>query len=496
MLKNKFLVLIIVSFTSFHVNLAFESFSDSSSEDDDQYLLWSELRTAIHEKDLDKARTLIANNPNLDISAEVSGLTLLFIAVNTRNAEMVELLLKNGANPNILTILPLNTPLHKAVDMQDKAMIALLLEHNANPNIKNCFGFTPLHQAVSKDPRNIATGEISLPIEFNENRDPEILKMLLEKNADPSILSDCVQVSWDLTQNEEVKKILFNYCDPSKIKSTNDAIEMYHAFRNNDKDKIQSLLRQGVDPNFTYGRNRETLLHLAVQIKNADLSDMVKMLLDNGADVNIQNNSAATPLFLVAGTNNLKTAEELLKRGAKLNIQDMTNGQTPLHKASRYGQFNMAKMFVDQGADLHVKDNYGNTPLHEAGNALIIRMLLDRGANPEVKNNIGQTPWDLQARLLRQSQSNGFFKFQNEYKKYKHTSEAQALRESGFDVTLENWLKTPLTEDEQEKILAGLDLQKVAHNIEILYRDGLVYDLKRKFCITFPKVSFDRFLKL
>jgi ankyrin repeat protein len=53
------------------------------------------------------------------------------------------------------------------------------------------------------------------------------------------------------------------------------------------------------------------------------------------------------------------------------------------------------KILVDAGVNIDAKDNYGNTPLHEAarqGNINIIMSLVAKGAEINAINNYGDTP--------------------------------------------------------------------------------------------------------
>ena len=51
-----------------------------------------------------------------------------------------------------------------------------------------------------------------------------------------------------------------------------------------------------------------------------------------------------------------------------------------------------AREFLEQGADIHVRDREGNTLLHLAVSGKMVRLLLDLGADLYTKNNFGQTP--------------------------------------------------------------------------------------------------------
>jgi ankyrin repeat protein len=80
-----------------------------------------------------------------------------------------------------------------------------------------------------------------------------------------------------------------------------------------------------------------------------------------------------------------------------IDEQDSESGFTALHYCAQYGNAEMAKILIDNGASVNLKDNYGNTALFKAvffsqGKTEIIKMLLRAGANPDEENNSGMTP--------------------------------------------------------------------------------------------------------
>ena len=76
---------------------------------------------------------------------------------------------------------------------------------------------------------------------------------------------------------------------------------------------------------------------------------------------------------------------ELLLKKVDLNSKD-NRGWSPLHWAALYGHTDIARFFIDKGAEVNAKDKNGCTPLHWAakkGHADIVRILLNAGADDE-----------------------------------------------------------------------------------------------------------------
>ena len=60
-----------------------------------------------------------------------------------------------------------------------------------------------------------------------------------------------------------------------------------------------------------------------------------------------------------------KTIKLLLKEGAGVNIKDLY-GDTPLHFSCSYGNIEIVKLFIEKGANIYSKNNEGITPLDDA----------------------------------------------------------------------------------------------------------------------------------
>ncbi len=109
---------------------------------------------------------------------------------------------------------------------------------------------------------------------------------------------------------------------------------------------------------------------------------VVRSLIAQGADVNVQGSDGATALLWVARADDLETAAALLKAGAKVGIPNAL-GITPVYAAAEQGNAAMLRRLLDAGASVTTTDAGGDTLLMaavRAGNPDAVQLLLDRGA--------------------------------------------------------------------------------------------------------------------
>ncbi|CAG8895583.1 unnamed protein product [Penicillium egyptiacum] len=110
---------------------------------------------------------------------------------------------------------------------------------------------------------------------------------------------------------------------------------------------------------------------------------MQKLLQTSPGNLNIQDSSEHTPLFLAASHGHESVTKLLLNMGAKVDLPDK-DGTSPLHAAADQGSAVVVQMLLDKGADIKIKDSKHKTPLYVAagkGHEIIVTQLLDGGAD-------------------------------------------------------------------------------------------------------------------
>ncbi len=124
-------------------------------------------------------------------------------------------------------------------------------------------------------------------------------------------------------------------------------------------ERVRELVKKNPDLVKAYSPDGWTALHL-----NFGNLEIVKVLLDNGADIDAvsKNKLSATPLQGAAAMQNLELGRLLIQRGANVNCRG-EDGGTPLHEVAGNGQMEFAKLLLDRGANVNAKDDSGKTPL-------------------------------------------------------------------------------------------------------------------------------------
>jgi ankyrin repeat protein len=131
--------------------------------------------------------------------------------------------------------------------------------------------------------------------------------------------------------------------------------------------------------------------------RGPDIVRFVRLLFDNGADLHTRDKRGNTLLHFAASRGHLEVARTLLELKADVNSVNK-EGLTPLHKISRMWLTrspDIVRLLFDNGANLHVRDNSGNTPLHLAasgGHLEAARTLLELKADVNSLDGKGSTP--------------------------------------------------------------------------------------------------------
>ena len=348
----------------------------------------------------------------------------------------VQFLLEHGANVNPRHWKPSETPLHVAVIMDNFELVRMLLQHGAEVNSPDARGRTPLSSMdISVDP-------------VTEESRVNTCQVLLEYGADVNArwgarIGRTLLHDASYLQRPDIVRTLLNHGANVNLEDKKGRTPLHYGLKSYGDPRFaitKLLVKHGADVN-ARDKYQETPLQLALFPRPE--TKVVQVLLDNCANVNIEDNWGRTLLHRVCHTlfdyPALKFVQMLLDHGANVHAVDNW-GRTPLHQvlgaedysdkehsdvdsqtdegsyldlgywsddgslisssysASDKCRFAIAQLLVERGADVNAQDVDHETPLHLASRLLSLRVawiLLKHGADINVKNKQGKTPFQL-----------------------------------------------------------------------------------------------------
>ena len=372
--------------------------------------------------------------------AQANGLTPLMVAARTGNIDIVRGLLKHGADVNAATTEVGATALMWAVAAPHRAIVEALLDGGADVHISTTKGMTPLLTAAQRGDIETARlllgagadvnqlgsdGTHALPYAIVSGRD-EFALFLLAEGADPNSRIDGIPalaaaagsvdtwlVDWD-RQHGDGRYI-------SRRRSRNGRIYLTAEQR---IPLVEALLAAGADPNGRITTSAMLMNYIGYPKKGAferfacgtgDLrgatplwvaafgaasdgayrssaasgrnfqvessAEIVRMLLDAGADQSLTTADGTTPFMAAAGlgrstfrpnwtrgrrSHGAETATRvLLDAGAEINAVNEADFSA-LHGAAFRGLNEVVEYLVAHGADIDARDYRGRTPFRLA----------------------------------------------------------------------------------------------------------------------------------
>ena len=195
------------------------------------------------------------------------------------------------------------------------------------------------------------------------------VRTLLAQGGDPNARSEyAVEDKWML------------YNQPGSDPSPPLIVLACHFMSIKGPDIIQMLLDKGANVNIA-DKNGVTPLMAASQLGGA-----VSLLLDHKADANAVDKADATPLMYAMNNPGENTAAQLLAHGAKINARNI-GGKTALMLAITNARHDPIRLY---GEDLNKKAETETASYHE-----LIRFLIDSHSDIRARDKSGNTPLSL-----------------------------------------------------------------------------------------------------
>nr|MDO8110325.1 ankyrin repeat domain-containing protein [Candidatus Sigynarchaeota archaeon] len=298
------------------------------------------------EKDnVDIARLLIDKGANLEEKGYGGA---LYWAAFCGKRKIAELLIARGLDVNSRDYKGEETAVMGAMKQKHYDVVKVLLEHGADPDVKDMWDGSLLRQAVAAGKKNLVK---------------IILEILTEKKALP----------------KNMGKIASKKSAESRPNSKNTGA-LVEAAEKGDLAIVKMLHEAGVDINEnTGGREGSPLMKAAAFGK----VEVIKYLLDNGADITARDAKGSTALLYAASEGEDEAVRILLERGALINEKNDLNWNA-LMQACFKGHYSTAKLLLERGSPTdEIDDEKGATTLwlaKQSGNAKLVELLQNAGA--------------------------------------------------------------------------------------------------------------------
>jgi len=369
-----------------------------------------------------------------DTSEDSTGDTALGYACKYGHLEIVKFLVEKGADINQKNDFG-KTPLMYASARGHLEIVELLLKNKADINKKNSKDMTALMYASLHEYPKIVKLLIEKGASIN-NKDNNKFNafMLANKNTHSSNKADLILIQKSLkgrenllkknfkelleaSKNGNLKKVELllkeNNVDINEKDSIGDSIgntALMEACEYGHLEIVKLLIEKGADVNLDNNFGITALMYAS---KKGYLK-IIELLLKNDADINYQDNygknSAYTALIYACKEGQLETVKLLLKKGANINEKDVSN-ETALLIACSSGHLEIVKLLLKNGADMNQVDKFGFNSLMmatKAGKLEIVKFLVENGADVKYKNKTGDTALTLAYDNRRDEESSSF----------------------------------------------------------------------------------------
>jgi ankyrin repeat protein len=244
-----------------------------------------------------------------------------------------------GSDTNLVTKLRNSAALLKACRENDIDVVRGLLQRGASPN---CFGrhqITPLVEAASRGFESAVT-------------------LLLRYGADANAQTTCGESAVGYAAANGHTKILNALLksggapDCSVILFGEKVSALTMSCGRGDMASVRLLIAAGASPNGFDEPERPIVL-----AARNDHLEVVRFLLQSGANVNLRSRSGKTALIPFSASGCLAGIELLLRNGVDVNLPD-SDGMTPLMWACRNGHLEAVKLLVRHSADVNARDTF------------------------------------------------------------------------------------------------------------------------------------------
>ncbi|UCM86224.1 MAG: ankyrin repeat domain-containing protein [Rickettsia endosymbiont of Culicoides impunctatus] len=293
------------------------------------------------------------------------------------------------------------------------AITKFLTDRGADINAQNDKGLTPFFLACTHKFNYLAScfvNQFQLDFSIKDFKgnmslhyatlleDTNILQLILNKGVDINSQNSGggTALSFVICNDKKpMVEFLLNKGADVNVAAKDGGYPLHLAVNNNALELINLLVKYDDINARTTDEHKVTALWLAAQDGKLEI---VKILADLGADLNIVRvTTGMPPLHVAMQKKHPEVAEELLARGADVNIVD-AGGWIALHWGVNLEDINIVKNILTKGTNINAKSIVGATSLFcdvSNGNKLITELLINQQADTNIASNEGVLPWHI-----------------------------------------------------------------------------------------------------
>jgi len=171
---------------------------------------------------------------------------------------------------------------------------------------------------------------------------------------------------YEIAFEDSIKTLLDNEDDINK-KNEEGFTPLYVATTQLYVDVVKTLLENGADPNIPIDLRGFTPLHGVMQHRLSDVLQRkkeemaIRLLIEHGAQVDALDKNGDPPLSIAVRGGREDFCKLLIEHGADVNY--INRGYTPLHWAARFGYWKVVAVLITRGAAINMKTPKGETSL-------------------------------------------------------------------------------------------------------------------------------------
>jgi ankyrin repeat protein len=187
--------------------------------------------------------------------------------------------------------------------------------------------------------------------------------------------------------------LIVAHTEDVNAKCGNQGSPLYAALYIGDLDSARLLLDRGADANLdAFGE--EAPLVKAYEYRNLEA---MQLLLEHGADANVRFGPMGFILHAASYFGLAEVVHLLLRYNGDVNARDLYK-KTPLHWASSNGRPKVVELLLNHGADVDALSRGLYSPLRiasERGHLEVVQMLLAHGANVHIRGKDNRTAFQM-----------------------------------------------------------------------------------------------------